>query len=98
MKNQWVVTDGSAYYLGADGAMAANRTLKLDGDGKLVPAGGFYHLISDVPASYRPVMDRLAAAGILRGTGGGGENRIIDLGEDAVRILVMLDRAGAFSK
>ena len=26
------------------------------------------------------------------------ENRIIDLGEDAVRILVMLDRAGAFSK
>ena len=98
VKNQWVVTDGSAYYLGADGAMAANRTLKLAGDGKLVPAGGFYHLISDVPASYRPVLDRLAAAGILRGTGGGGENRIIDLGEDAVRILVMLDRAGAFSK
>ena len=77
--------------------MVTNRTLKLDGDGKLVPAVGFYHLISDVPASYRPLLDRLVHAGILRGTGGTGENRILNLGEDAVRVLVLMDRAGAFA-
>ena len=97
LKNQWIVTEGNAFYLGEDGAMVTNRTLKLDGDGKLVPAGGYYHLISDVPAGYRPVLDKLVQAGILRGTGGAGENRVLNLGEDAVRVLVLMDRAGAFA-
>ena len=33
---------------------------------------------------------------ILRGRGGTGDNTIIDLGEDALRVLVTLDRAGVY--
>ena len=34
--------------------------------------------------------------GILNGKGGEGDNTILDLGEDAIRVLVALDRAGVF--
>ena len=36
------------------------------------------------------------AADILRGRSGTGEERVLDLTEDSVRLLVLLDRAGAF--
>ena len=45
---------------------------------------------------YRTVLDKLIAADILRGRSGTGEERVLDLTEDSVRLLVLLDRAGAF--
>ena len=45
---------------------------------------------------YRPVVDKLLRLDLLRGKGGCGEETIIDLSEDALRLLVILDRAGLF--
>ena len=54
-----------------------------------------YHLLKDVPASYRDeTIDRLVAQGFIRGRSGEGEDLILDLGEDAIRLLIYLDRAG----
>ena len=56
-----------------------------------------YELLKDVKNDfYRPTLDKLARKGILLGKGGEGEELILDLGEDAVRLLVLLDRAGLF--
>lgn len=46
--------------------------------------------------TYRPVVEKLLALGLLRGKSGSGEDTVIDLGEDALRLLVILDRAGVF--
>ena len=45
---------------------------------------------------YVPTVEKLMEKGILRGKGGEGDATVIDLGEDAVRVLVTLDRAGVF--
>lgn len=45
---------------------------------------------------YLPTIEKLMAKGILRGKGGEGDETILDLGEDAVRVLVTLDRAGVY--
>jgi hypothetical protein len=56
-----------------------------------------YHLLSEVTSkTYRATLDDLIRKGILQGKGGEGENLILDLGEDAIRVLVYLDRAGVF--
>ncbi len=56
-----------------------------------------YEKLKDVTSkSYRETLEKLIAKGLLSGRGGTGEERIIDLSEDTVRILVMLDRAGIF--
>ncbi|MBQ0099480.1 MAG: hypothetical protein KBS91_02905 [Firmicutes bacterium] len=56
-----------------------------------------YYLISEVAYTpYRNTLNKLIEKGVLAGKGGTGENRIIDLSEDAVRLLVMLDTAGLF--
>ena len=58
-----------------------------------------YEKLRDVTnQTYRNTLDRLVEKGVLAGKGGAGEERIIDLSEDNVRILVMLDRAGAFDR
>lgn len=56
-----------------------------------------YELLKDIKSEfYRPTVEKLLAKNILRGRGGEGEETVIDLGEDALRLLVMLDRAGVF--
>ena len=56
-----------------------------------------YELLKDVKSEfYRPTLEKLLKLDILRGKGGEGEDTILDLGEDAVRLLVLLDRAGLF--
>ena len=45
---------------------------------------------------YLPTIEKLMEKGILQGKGGEGDENILDLGEDAVRLLVILDRAGVF--
>ena len=47
---------------------------------------------------YVPTIEKLLRKGFLRGKGGSGDETIIDLGEDAVRILVTLDRAGVYGE
>ena len=47
---------------------------------------------------YLPTVEKLLAKGILRGKGGDGDETILDLGEDAVRVLVTLDRAGVYGE
>lgn len=96
MENTWVIGQTTSYYLGADGAMVTNKTLKIDGEGRLLPAGGYYYKLSDVDQQYRDTVDKLIAKGILNGREGTGEDRVLDMSEDAVRLLVILDRAGIF--
>ena len=50
----------------------------------------------DFGAAYLPTVEKLIEKGLLKGKGGEGDERIIDLSEDAVRLLVILDRAGNF--
>lgn len=96
LESKWVYDGGNAYYVGGSGAMVTNRTLKLDGDGRLTPAGAYYYRLGDVPASYRETLDRLVEKDILKGSGGQGDDLILDMSEDSVRVLVLLERAGAF--
>ena len=95
-ENEWVFGGSGPYYVGGDGAMVADKTLKIDGDGKLAPSGSYYTKLSAVPAVYRATLDKLVSKGVLKGKGGTGDDLILDMGEDAVRVLVLLDRAGVF--
>lgn len=56
-----------------------------------------YAKLKDVKdQEFRATLDKLIAKSVVRGKGGNGEETVIDLGEDAIRLLVMLDRAGIF--
>ena len=63
-----------------------------------------YNTLADIKADknnapyYLPTIEKLMAKGILRGKGGTGDETIIDLGEDAVRVLVTLDRTGVYGE
>lgn len=58
-----------------------------------------YHLLKDVNSeTYRATLEKLVEQGVLKGRGGEGEEMILDLSEDSVRLLVMLDRAGVFGE
>lgn len=46
---------------------------------------------------YLPTVEKLIEMGVLLGKGGSGDDRVLDLSEDAIRILVLLDRVGLFS-
>ncbi len=98
LENQWGTKDGQSYYFGAGGAVVANKTLKLGTDGKLVPAGDYYYLLRDVPSEYRSTLDKLIAMDVLRGRSGSGDDLVLDMSEDAVRVLVILSRAGVFDE
>lgn len=96
LHDQWIIGSKTSYYLGADGAMVTGKALRLNDEGELVPAGDYYEKLKDVPAWYRDTLDKLIAKGILKGRGGSGEDLVLDLSEEAVRVLVMLDRARVF--
>ena len=58
-----------------------------------------YNQLKDIKnEAYRPTIDKLLGLGFLHGKGGSGEETVLDLGEDAVRLLVVLDRAGVFDE
>lgn len=58
-----------------------------------------YELLKDIRSDfYRPTIEKLLQSEVLRGKGGSGEETVIDLGEDAIRLLVILDRAGVFER
>ena len=93
MANNWKVeANGDTYYLGADGAMVTNQLVGVGADGKLKPVEKFYHLISELSPFYRGEIDKLIAAGKLKGKSGEGDNLVLDLPESAVRVLIILNR------
>lgn len=95
--NQWITTDNNAYYLDANCKMVTNRTVKIDSSGKLVPAGAFYVKMKDVTYKpYREALDAAVKAKILVGESGSGDDMVINLTEEAVRVFVYLHRAGVF--
>lgn len=56
-----------------------------------------YEKLKDVTSqAYRQTLDKLVSKGLLKGKGGEGEELMLDLNEDNVRLLVILDRAGVF--
>ena len=58
-----------------------------------------YYYLKEVPKAYREeTINRLIALGIIKGKGGKGEDLIIDLGEDAIRIMIYNDRVGLYPK
>jgi hypothetical protein len=63
---------------------------------------GRYQTLADLKAdkefggAYLPTVEKLIGKGYLKGKGGSGDELILDLSEDSVRILVILDRAGNF--
>ena len=63
-----------------------------------------YNTLADLKADknnapyYLPTIEKLMKKGILCGKGGTGDDTILDLGEDAVRVLVTLDRAGVYGE
>jgi hypothetical protein len=97
LSSEWKYDNGDAYYLDADCKMVTNRTLKIDSDGRLVPAGRFYRTMGDVTSeTYREALDSAVEKGILKGEGGTGDSRVINLSEEAVRNFVFMHRAGVF--
>lgn len=68
-------------------------------DATILNGEKFYKTLGSVTDKYyRPTLDKLVKNGILRGQGGTGDDMIINLYENDIRILVMLDRAGSFDK
>lgn len=63
-----------------------------------------YNTLGDLKAdkkfgdAYLPTIEKLMANGILKGKGGDGDETILDLGEDAIRVMVILDRNGIFGE
>ena len=63
-----------------------------------------YNTLGDLKAdkkfgdAYLPTVEKLMAKGILKGKGGDGDETILDLGEDAIRVMVILDRNGIFGE
>ena len=61
-----------------------------------------YHTLGDLKAdkvygaAYLPTIEKLIRKGYLNGKGGEGDELILDLGEDAIRVMVTLDRAGVY--
>lgn len=99
VSDSWVTSNGKSYYVGSDGAMVTNKTLKIDNSGAVVPAGEYYHQLKDVTYSlYHDTLEKLIAKGVIKGKSGEGEDLVLDLTEDAVRILVVLYRAGVFKE
>lgn len=97
LTNQWTTDNGNAYYLNGDGKMVTNQTLIIDAEGKLIPFGSFYPKLGDVKYPvYREALDAAIAKDILKGYGGSGDEMIINMSEEAVRMFVFLYRAGVF--
>lgn len=92
MANQWKTDDNGTYYLGADGAMVTNQAVRIGADGRLVPAGAYYHKLIEVPDMYRDILDNLIASGDLKGREGSGENLVLDMSEEMVRAVVIMAR------
>lgn len=93
LENAWKVeAGGDTYYLGADGDMQTSMVVGLGSDGRLQPIERYYHLISELPDYYRAEVDKLVAAGKLKGKSGEGEELVLDMPESTVRVMIITNR------
>ena len=87
----WLLSDENLKQLAQREAAALAEYYRMEGNEMR------YEKLKDVcEAAYRPTVEKLLKLGVLRGKGGEGEETVLDLGEDALRLLVILDRAGVF--
>lgn len=106
----WYCFDKEGYMLHDTEFDYEGKTYVIDSDGRVTekekepdaPVDGkdkrYYYLKDITEDYYRPTIDKLIKKEILKGKEGEGENLVVDLSEDAVRILVMLDRTGVFGE
>lgn len=88
---QWLLNDDNLRKLADAQAAMIAEYFGMEGDQMR------YERLKDIQNPfYRPTIDKLMEKEILQGKGGSGEETVLDLGEDAIRLLVMLDRAGVF--
>lgn len=93
LEDQWSVdNNGRCYYLGLDGAMLTNMVVGLSSSGEMCPIEPYYHLLRDVPDGYRRELDKLIAAGKLKGKSGSGDDMVLDMPLSALRVLIILSR------
>nr|MBQ8244285.1 N-acetylmuramoyl-L-alanine amidase [Oscillospiraceae bacterium] len=97
---RWLMEDGNLKALAAAEAAAIAVHYGLRKEENEVR----YKTIADMKADktaqthYLPTIEKLLANGVLQGREGEGDSLVLDLSEDAVRLLVILDRAGVFDK
>ena len=72
------------------GRMPPTMALYQEGDEEMT----YYKTINDVPAAYKPSVQKAMSLGALRGTGAG----TINVSEDLCRTLTVLDRLGSMEK
>ena len=85
--------NGKCYYFDLGGAMLTNMVVGLNDSGEMRPIEPYCHLLRDVPSGYRQELDKLIAAGKLKGKSGEGEDLVLDLTLSAIRVLIVLNRA-----
>ncbi len=88
---QWLLEDENLYALARLEAAKIGEYFGLE-----VPEVRYEKLKDIQSPYYRPTVEKLLEKGVLQGKGGSGEETVIDLGEDAIRLLVVLDRTGVF--
>lgn len=94
----WLMQDASLTALAKAEAAVIAKHYGLEKEAQEVR----FHTIADMRAHemarehYLPTVEKLLDKGVLNGRGGEGEALVLDLSEDAVRLLVILDRAGVF--
>ena len=72
--------------------MVKNMLVGVGADGRLQPMEKFYHFVSELGPYYRSEIDKLIAAGKLKGKSGVGEQLVLDLSESALRTLIITNR------
>lgn len=88
---EWLLRDENLYRLAQAEAALLGEYYGLEGPELR------YEMLKDIQSEdYRQTLEKLLARNILHGKSGKGEETVLDLGEDAVRVLVLLDRAGLF--
>ena len=106
-KNGFEQIDGYWYFFNEYGYMVADMEVEYEGKIYKFDSDGHctaeevkevrYNKLKDITSEhYRPTIDKLIKKGVLHGKGGEGDEMIVDLSEDSVRLLVILDRAGVF--
>lgn len=95
---KWLMSDANLRRLAqAEAAVVAKEyNLTKEDEGMRYKTVADLKADKEYGAAYLPTIEKLIAKGYLKGKGGKGDELIIDLTEDSVRLLVILDRAGNF--
>lgn len=107
-KNGWQKNDTGWWYVYPDGSYPTARWAKIDGVSYYFDQQGYwveypqekrFHTLGDVTdPTLRKPLETLIANQVLSGLEGTGEDLVLDLGEDTLRLLALLEQAGIFGK